>query len=185
MMKIAQSRDRVSNSRITEVPKEHPEILRVENLNLSYYRRILRGEVDLSVRLGRSQSGKSTLIATTHGNVHLPYNEDMVMSLNVFRYPDLMWKNNPHRLPNKSPLGNIRFTVRGEKLKFSVDLSRELAVSQSGKSMVIATTGERAILVSKAPRRIELILDVYRPLLRDVYRPLLRDSRPEQLKFDI
>lgn len=169
------NRENVSSRFKTVVPAEHPAIAQMENVSLHYYRNLLKGEVDLSVTIGRSQSGKSTIIATSHGAVELPYNEDKMMSLTVFRYPDRSYTM--QQRPHSSPVGNVRFSVRNGKLDFSVDLTAELAVSKSGKSMVIATTGERGIFVSSPPKRIMLILNVY--------RPIEKSPESEQLSFDV
>ena len=36
---------------------------------------------------------------------------------------------------------NVEFEVQGDRLVITVDLSQELGVSSSGKSVIIATTG--------------------------------------------
>lgn len=41
--------------------------------------------VDLSIELGISRSGKSTMIATTEGNTKVPGHEDVTIGLNVFK----------------------------------------------------------------------------------------------------
>lgn len=41
--------------------------------------------VDLSKEFGKSASGKSTMIASTEGNLSLPDMEDVKIGLNVYR----------------------------------------------------------------------------------------------------
>ncbi len=41
-------------------------------------------EVDLAERLGKSASGKTTLVATTHGNVPCPGDESIKISVNCY-----------------------------------------------------------------------------------------------------
>ncbi len=38
----------------------------------------------LSERLGKSSSGKTTIVATTEGNISLPGHEDIKLGLNVY-----------------------------------------------------------------------------------------------------
>jgi hypothetical protein len=97
-----------------------------------------------------------------------------MMSLNVFRYPDLRYRYSMPQMPHKSPVGNVRFSVHNGMLHFSADLSAELAVTKSGKLM-IATTGPRAIFVTSAPQRVKLMLYVF--------RPIGQNQESEQLEF--
>ena len=39
------------------------------------------------------------------------------------------------------PMHNVEFEVQGDRLVITVDLSQELGVSSSGKSIIIASTG--------------------------------------------
>jgi hypothetical protein len=41
--------------------------------------------VDLSQDFGKSKSGKTTIIATTEGNVSLPGHEEIKMGLNIYK----------------------------------------------------------------------------------------------------
>ena len=45
-------------------------------------------EVDLSLDLGPSKSGKTVLIASSEANVACPGREDVKVGLNVYRYPE-------------------------------------------------------------------------------------------------
>ncbi len=42
-------------------------------------------KVDLSRDLGRSKSGKSTLVASTFGNVSIPEHPEMKLGLNLYK----------------------------------------------------------------------------------------------------
>jgi hypothetical protein len=46
---------------------------------------ILTITVDISKDFGKSASGKSTIIASTEGNVSLPEQEDIKIGLNVYK----------------------------------------------------------------------------------------------------
>jgi hypothetical protein len=43
-------------------------------------------EIDLDAELGPSKSGKSTLIATTGGNVRVPDAENVMVGITAFKY---------------------------------------------------------------------------------------------------
>ena len=45
---------------------------------------ILTIKIDLNARFGRSKSGKTTIIATTGGNVSIPGEPDVKMGLNIY-----------------------------------------------------------------------------------------------------
>ena len=46
---------------------------------------ILTIKVDLTKTFGRSKSGKTTIIATTEGNVGVPGQEDVRIGLNIYK----------------------------------------------------------------------------------------------------
>jgi hypothetical protein len=56
---------------------------------------------------------------------------------------------------------NVRCDVQGNNLVITVDLSRELGESSSGKSVIIATTGGNVSVPGYED--IKLGLNVYRP----------------------
>ena len=58
---------------------------------------------------------------------------------------------------------NIEVQVQGDKLVIVVDLSQELGLSASGKSVVIATTRGNADGVVPGYEEIVVGLNVYRP----------------------
>ncbi len=56
---------------------------------------------------------------------------------------------------------NVEFEVRGDRLVITVDLSQELGVSSSGKSVIIATTGGNVAVPGWED--VKVGLNVYRP----------------------
>jgi len=56
---------------------------------------------------------------------------------------------------------NVEFEVRGDRLVIMVDLSQELGVSSSGKSVIIATTGGNVAVPGWED--VKVGLNVYRP----------------------
>lgn len=63
----------------------------------------------------------------------------------------------------KGSLQNIEVQVQGNKLVIVVDLSQELGLSASGKSVVIATTRGNADGVVPGYEDVTIGLNVYRP----------------------
>ena len=56
---------------------------------------------------------------------------------------------------------NVEFEVQGDRLVITVDLSQELGVSSSGKSVIIATTGGNVAVLGWED--VKVGLNVYRP----------------------
>jgi hypothetical protein len=56
---------------------------------------------------------------------------------------------------------NVAFEIEGDQLIIRVDLSQELGVSSSGKSVIIATTGGSVALPGW--EAVKVGLNVYRP----------------------
>jgi len=54
-----------------------------QNIEMSTKGNVLTIKVDLSKRLGRSRSGKTTIVATTGGNVTIPGTE-VKLGLNLY-----------------------------------------------------------------------------------------------------
>lgn len=55
-----------------------------QNIKATVNGNILTLEIDLSVNLGPSSSGKSDLIATTNGNVRVPFKGDIMAGINIY-----------------------------------------------------------------------------------------------------
>jgi hypothetical protein len=56
-----------------------------KNAEMSVSGSILTITVDLSKDFGKSSSGKSTVIASTEGNITVPGKEDVKIGLNVYK----------------------------------------------------------------------------------------------------
>ena len=57
----------------------------MKNVELSLEGNMLTIKVDLSKEFGPSASGKTTIIASTEGNVPIPGHEEAKVGLNVYR----------------------------------------------------------------------------------------------------
>ena len=57
----------------------------MKNVEMSMEGNILTIKVDLSKEFGPSASGKTTIIASTEGNVTIPGHEEAKVGLNVYR----------------------------------------------------------------------------------------------------
>src|SRR6266566_2733830 len=71
----------------------------------------------------------------------------------------------PLEAERKKPMQNVAFEVEGDQLIIRVDLSQELGVSSSGKSVIIATTGGNVALPGW--EAVKVGLNVYRPQQAD------------------
>jgi hypothetical protein len=57
----------------------------MKNVDMKVDGNILSIKVDLSKEFGKSSSGKSTIIASTEGNVKVPGKEDVKIGLNIYK----------------------------------------------------------------------------------------------------
>jgi hypothetical protein len=57
----------------------------MKNIDMKVEDNILTIKVDLSKEFGKSSSGKSTIIASTEGNVKVPGKEDVKIGLNIYK----------------------------------------------------------------------------------------------------
>lgn len=56
----------------------------MKNVEMSVNGDILTIKVDISKTFGRSSSGKSTIIASTEGNVSIPGRDEVKIGLNIY-----------------------------------------------------------------------------------------------------
>ena len=56
----------------------------MKNIEMSINDDVLTIKVDLSKTFGKSSSGKSTIIASTEGNISVPGKEEIKIGLNVY-----------------------------------------------------------------------------------------------------
>jgi len=56
----------------------------MKNIEMNVTGDILTIKVDLSKTFGKSSSGKSTIIASTEGNISVPGKEEVKIGLNVY-----------------------------------------------------------------------------------------------------
>lgn len=57
----------------------------MKNVEMKVEGNFLTIKVDLSKEFGKSSSGKSTIIASTEGNVKVPGKEDVKIGLNIYK----------------------------------------------------------------------------------------------------
>ena len=57
----------------------------MKNIDMAVSGNILTIKVDLSKNYGPSRSGKTTIIASTEGNVSIPTREDIKVGLNIYK----------------------------------------------------------------------------------------------------
>jgi hypothetical protein len=59
----------------------------MENISMKREGSRLLIEIDLARTIGPSSSGKTTIVATSHGNARIPGAEETFIGINCFRYP--------------------------------------------------------------------------------------------------
>jgi hypothetical protein len=128
----------------------------MQNVNMQVKGNKLMIEIDHTVRLGQSSSGKSTVVASTGGNVEVPNAPGIKLGLNVY-------------VPTKAgtaavvrDMKNVQTTVKGSKLTLVIDLTQDHGTSSTGKSFQVATTGGNTA-IADAPE-IRIGLNVYKPI---------------------
>jgi len=57
----------------------------MKNIDMNVTGTILTIKVDLSKTYGPSKSGKTTIIATSEGNIAIPGREDIKVGLNIYK----------------------------------------------------------------------------------------------------
>jgi hypothetical protein len=57
----------------------------MKNIDMAVTGNILTIKVDLSKSYGPSRSGKTTIVASTEGNVSIPGREEIKVGLNIYR----------------------------------------------------------------------------------------------------
>lgn len=57
----------------------------MKNIEMTVENKILTIKIDLSKEFGPSASGKTTIIASTEGNVSVPGSEEVKIGLNVYK----------------------------------------------------------------------------------------------------
>jgi hypothetical protein len=57
----------------------------MKNIDMAVSGNILTIKVDLSKSFGPSKSGKTTIIATSEGNIPIPGREDIKVGLNIYK----------------------------------------------------------------------------------------------------
>ncbi len=57
----------------------------MKNIEMKVEGKILTIQIDLSQEFGRSSSGKTTIVASTEGNISVPDNEEIKIGLNVYK----------------------------------------------------------------------------------------------------
>jgi hypothetical protein len=60
----------------------------MQNVNMTVKGKVLTITVDLSKRLGKSASGKTTIVATTSGNQPVPGGDGVIIGLNLYTKED-------------------------------------------------------------------------------------------------
>ncbi len=120
-----------------KIPSEKTVQIRragMKNVELELSGDILTLTADLTKNFGPSKSGKTTIIASTEGNKSVPGREEKI-GLNIYRQ-----ESKKGNIGRRRSFKNVELELQGEMLRITVDLSKELGPSKSGKTTIIAST---------------------------------------------
>ena len=106
----------------------------MKNVEMEISGDILRLTADLTKNFGPSKSGKTTIIASTEGNKTVPGRDEKI-GLNIYRQ-----ESKKGKIGRRRSFKNVELELEGEVLRITVDLSKELGPSKSGKTTIIAST---------------------------------------------
>lgn len=106
----------------------------MKNVEIEVSGDILRLTADLTKNFGPSKSGKTTIIASTEGNKTVPGRDEKI-GLNIYRQ-----ESKKGKIGRRRSFKNVELELEGEVLRITVDLSKELGPSKSGKTTIIAST---------------------------------------------
>jgi hypothetical protein len=111
--------------------------------------------VDLSKELGPSKSGKTTIVATSEGNKSIPGREEKI-GLNIYKQ-----ETKKPAKGRRASFKNVEMAVTGDMLTITVDLSKELGPSKSGKTIIVASTGGNQLVLG---HEAKIGLNVYKKI---------------------
>ncbi|MGB6066753.1 MAG: hypothetical protein WBG50_18265 [Desulfomonilaceae bacterium] len=128
---------------------------RMKNVDMAVEGDNLTITVDLSKEFGPSKSGKTIIVASTEGNKTIPGRVEKI-GLNIYREQDKKGKKGRHQ-----SFKNVEMALQEDRLVITVDLSKELGPSKSGKTIIIGSTGGNQLVFGR-PEKIGL--NVYRKI---------------------
>jgi hypothetical protein len=108
--------------------------IRMKNVEMEISGDILTLKMDLTKDFGPSKSGKTIIVASTEGNKTVPGRDEKI-GLNVYRQ-----ESKKGKIGRRRSFKNVELELQGEILRITVDLSKELGPSKSGKTTIIAST---------------------------------------------
>lgn len=150
----SETEDQAAAPRVKKPAKARPGGMK--NVDLAVDGDILTIKVDLSLDMGPSKSGKTTIVASTQGNKTVPGREEKI-GLNVYRQE----AKRPVK-GRRTEFKNVLIAVDGDRLTVTVDLSKEFGSSKSGQTTIIASTEGNQLVFG---REEKIGLNVYRKIV--------------------
>jgi len=132
-----------------------PRRVAMKNAEVQVEGDILSITVDLSKEQGPSKSGKTLIVASSEGNKTIPGREEKI-GLNIYRQES----KKPAR-GRRATFKNVEMAVTDNILTLTIDLSKELGPSKSGKTIIIASTGGNQLVLG---REEKIGLNVYKKI---------------------
>jgi hypothetical protein len=134
---------------------EVPEKNYFDNIEWEIKDNMLILKIDITKELGNSRSGKTTLVANTHGARKL---KDTEMKLNMFAYKYPAKKK--VKAAKQREMQNIESSVDETIMTLTIDTTKDYGTSASGKNNIVATSrGNKKI----DPTEIFVGVNLYKP----------------------
>ncbi|MHA1132445.1 MAG: hypothetical protein ACTSQI_16110 [Candidatus Helarchaeota archaeon] len=112
-------------------------------------------KIDITKELGKSRSGKTTIVANTHGARRLK-GTDMKLNGFAYKYPT----EKKVKALKQREMQNIDSSVEGNIMTLTIDTTKEFGTSASGKNVIVATSrGNKQI----EPTKIFVGINLYKP----------------------
>ena len=107
----------------------------MENIEFEIKDNLLILKIDISKELGKSSTGKSIIVASSHGN-HRIKGTDLVLGAFAYKYPT---KKEVKKRKIKEAQ-NVEIVLDGDIATLTMDKTKDYGSSASGKSTIVAST---------------------------------------------
>jgi len=108
---------------------------RMDNIESEMKDKTLVLKLDITKEYGESKSGKTIIVANSHGSWHFK-GTDLSLGMIVYKYPEK--KELKHK--KKREMQNIQFKLEEDTAIFTIDTTKDFGLSSTGKSKIVASS---------------------------------------------
>ncbi|MHA1271298.1 MAG: hypothetical protein ACTSPY_16010 [Candidatus Helarchaeota archaeon] len=127
---------------IMEYAKTNIKKPKMENIEFKLKDNLIILKIDISKEFGKSSSGKSIIIANSHGN-HRIKGTELILGAFAYKYPD----KNKIKSRKVKEAQNVDINLDGNIATITMKTTEEYGPSASGKSIIIASTRGNKLIV--------------------------------------